>query len=106
MKSIPFSSVREFYQRQRPEGHWFDADSIRFFKTKLPTVAYETQVGVLFITSEVNPSDAKRYSIRRQKIDGGIKTVGTFHVYHTSADALKDIKAMDKAGTTEIKAKE
>ena len=95
MKTIPFSHVREFYVHNRPDGHWFDAATLRFFKSKLPTSAYETQAGVLFVTSETNPSGLKAFSIRRQSVCGEIKTVGEFHSYPTAAAARARIKALD-----------
>jgi hypothetical protein len=96
MKSIRFSEVRDFYQRNQPDGHWFDRDSMRFFKTKLPSVAYETTAGVLFVTSEVDPSGVKAYTVRRQKVNGGITTVGDFHCFTTAAAARAEIKRLDK----------
>ena len=96
MKTIPFSEVRDFYQRNQSDGHWFDADSMRFFKTKLPGSAYETSAGVLFVTAETNPSGEKRYSVRRQLVNGGINTVGDFHSFTTAAAARAEIKRLDR----------
>ena len=101
MNTISFQNVRDYYDRNQPDGHWFDAGSMKFFKTKLPDVAYETAAGILFITSEVNPSGVKAYSIRRQHVDGSIKTVGEFHSYRTSASALKAIKALHNGQAVE-----
>jgi hypothetical protein len=94
MKTIRFTEVRDFYKRNQPDGHWFDAGSIRFFKTKLPEIAYETNAGILFITSEVDPSGVKAYSVRRQLPSGEINTVGSFHSYQSRAAAAKAIKAL------------
>jgi hypothetical protein len=96
MKTIRFTEVRDFYKRNQPDGHWFDADSMRFFKTKLPEVAYETTAGILFVTSEVNPSGVKAYTVRRQAPDGQIKTVGDFHHFRTAAAARAEIKRLDQ----------
>jgi hypothetical protein len=98
MKTIPFSEVREFYERNQPDGHWFDAGAIRFFKTRLPKVAYETNAGLLFITSEIDPSGNKRYSVRRQAVSGDINTVGDFHSHATRAAALAAIKRLHTQG--------
>jgi hypothetical protein len=92
MKTIRFTEVREFYARNQPDGHWFDADSMRFFKTKLPEIAYESDAGIHFITSEVNPSGVKAYTVRRQLPDGQINTVGEFHSYKTRAAAAAAIR--------------
>ena len=96
MKTIPFHQVTDFYSRNQPAGHWFDAASCKFFKTVLPDVAYETTAGVLFITRETNPSGLKRFSVRRQLVSGEIETVGDFHCYTSKAWALKAITQLDK----------
>jgi hypothetical protein len=90
------SDVREFYARKQPDGHWFDKGSMRFFNTKLPRNAYEGDAGILFVTSEVDPSGHKAYSIRRQLPDGDIATVGNFHAYPTRADAMLVVRMMHK----------
>jgi hypothetical protein len=102
MKTIPFTEVRDFYQRNQPDGHWFDADTIRFFKTKLPTIAYETNAGILFVTSEQDPSGVRAYSVRRQLPSGEIKTVGSFHSYRLRATAVNAIKALHNGGTYHV----
>jgi hypothetical protein len=96
MKTIPFFHIREFYARNHPDGHWFDRDTLKFFKSKLPASAYETRAGVLFITSETNPSGVKAFSIRRQTVCGRIQTVGEFRSYPTAAAARARIKALDQ----------
>ena len=92
MKSIPFSEVREYYARQRPDGQWFSAQTMKFFKSRLPRVAYETPAGVLFVTSEQFESTPRRFTVRRQTVDGCIKTVGEFCSYGSRAAALAAIK--------------
>ena len=96
MKSVPFSEVREYYERTQPNGHWFDRSALLFFNSRLPKVAYETNAGLLFITSETNPSNETRYSVRRQDVTGTINTVGEFHSYRTRADALAVVRNLDK----------
>jgi hypothetical protein len=96
--TVGFAEVRNFYAETHPEGYWFEPASMRFFKTKLPAIAYETAAGLLFITSEVNPSGEKRYSIRRQTVSGDIKTVGPFHFYPTRAAAAAEIKRIHQQG--------
>jgi hypothetical protein len=99
MKTIPFHEVREFYQRNRPEGHWFDKGSMAFFGTKLPESAYELSCGgIYFVTRETNPSGESRYSVRRQKHNGDIDTVGEFHKYKTAAAARAAIKQIEVLG--------
>lgn len=65
----------------------------------LPTSAYETDVGVLFVSRETNPSGITAFTVRRQMVDGDIKTVGEFHHFPTAADARAQIKRLH-LGTT------
>ena len=97
MKTIDFSDVREYYERQRPEGHWFDAGTLKCFGCRLPKIAYETNAGVLFVSSELDFSGERRYyNVRRQSVNGDIKTVGKFNDYRTRAEAINAIKALDR----------
>lgn len=96
MKSIPFSQVRKAYADHNPKGCWFDRGTLDFFQTVLPSNAYETNAGTLFVTSEVNPSREKRFSVRRS-INGQILTVGEFHSFPTAAAARAEIKRLDNA---------
>ena len=96
--TIPFEEVREFYSRNQPNGYWFSPDKMRFFRTCLPRVAYETNAGVLFITSEEFPSGNRRYTIRRQLYNGDIVTVGEFHSFPTRSAALAEIKRLHRQG--------
>jgi hypothetical protein len=94
MKTIPMSEVKEFYARNQPNGHWFDRRSMKFFNTRLPRVAYEGNAGILFVTSETDPSGKTAYSVRKQAATGDIDTVGEFHGYPTSQAARDAIRAM------------
>lgn len=95
IKSIPFSNVREFYASQRPDGHWFDESSMRFFKTRLPRVAYVLDTGgIYFVTRETSPRGISAYTVRRQMPDGDIDTVGEFHAYPTPAAARAAIRSL------------
>lgn len=94
MKTIPFSHVRELYAHNQPDGHWFNRSTLAFFKTKLPAKAYETDAGVLFVTGETNPSGLKAFSVRRQRVNGEISTVGEFHHFPTAAAARAEIRRL------------
>ena len=96
MKTIRFTEVREFYKRNNPDGHWFDKDTLEFFQTKLPEIAYQTEAGVHFITRETSPSGVTAYTVRRQLPDGKIRTVGEFHHYLTRAAAARAIRELSK----------
>lgn len=97
MKTIDFDDVRAYYHRNRPDGHWFDAKTLKFFGSRLPSIAYETNAGVLFISSELDFNRERRYyNVRRQGVDGDINTVGKFNDYRTRAEALAAIRQLDK----------
>ncbi len=99
MKTLPFTEVREFYQRNQPDGDWFSDGALSFFKTKLPEVAYELDGGgIYFITGEVGPSGVRKYSIRRQLHNGRIETIGDFYKYDTLAQARAALKSINAIG--------
>jgi len=82
--------VKNHYYK-KTKGHWFDEDSMRFFKSRLNEKLYylPQQNKVLFISSEKGPDMTRRYSIREYSLDtGAIETVGLgFQGYKTLAAA-------------------
>ncbi len=64
--------------------HWFDDDTIQFFKTKLETNLID---GRYFITSERGPYGPRAFSVRMADEDAHIQTVGDFMAYETLEDA-------------------
>lgn len=78
--------IREEYERRRKRagkapGHWFDADSMTFFGTRLEDVLGEVEgCGVVFLTSEQPPTGPRRWSTRLLTPDGEMATVGPFAV--------------------------
>lgn len=80
-------------------GHWFDADTMRFFKTRIESglVACDWVEATAdtpahprrhrFVTSEKGPDGVRRYSVREALPDGSIATVGEFQGYRTLAAA-------------------
>lgn len=71
-------------------GCWFEPATMRFFKTRIESGILK---GKYFITSEQNPSDARRFTIRTFDDEGGIDTVGEFHAHHTYREALEALNA-------------
>ena len=78
--------------------HWFDADSMRFFRSRLSDVGYQAPDGrIYFVSSEQNhgmggPYD-RLYSVRcLTGPKGDIKTIGEFQAFGTSATATKYAK--------------
>jgi len=62
--------------------HFFDADTLRFFKSRVSATLYG---GRYFVTSERGPSDVRAYTVRRAEDDGSIQTVEPFNRLTRSA---------------------
>jgi hypothetical protein len=93
IKTVPFADVAEYYARRQPTGHWFNKEILQLFRTRLPSVAYETPAGVLFITSDCSFDRARQYyNVRRQTVDGDIKTIGRYNDHRTRAEAMNFLK--------------
>ena len=45
--------------------HWFDPDTLRFFKSRIGGAVYQGPGGVYFVTSECGPSGVRRYTVRQ-----------------------------------------
>jgi len=59
-------------------GHFFDADTMRFFKSRIGR-ARKCKSGIwFFVTSEKPPHGKRMYSVRKMELDGDINTVGEF----------------------------
>ena len=71
-------------------GHWFDADTMRFFKSRIES---RIIAGNRFVTSEQPPSGPRMYSVRFFREDGSVGTVGEFCRYLTKEDAIEAAKA-------------
>lgn len=71
MKSITFIPIAEAVRLYSPgEGrHFFDAASMRFFRSRLPQFAYSGPGGIYFVTSEQFVSGSHRkpraYTVRK-----------------------------------------
>jgi hypothetical protein len=93
IKTVPFTDVTEYYAWRQPTGHWFDKAALKVFRSRLPRVAYETLAGLLFITSECDADrDRQYYNVRRQTVDGDIKTIGRYNDHRTRAEAMNFLK--------------
>jgi hypothetical protein len=74
--------------RHRHSGHWFDADTMRFFRCRLPDDYTPLIGGRYFISSEKHetpgyPSGPRLYTIREAFSNGAVDTVGEFQGYET-----------------------
>jgi hypothetical protein len=73
-------------------GHWFDADTLRFFRSRLPTGCVgRVDNTAWFITSEGGPfgRGPRAYTVRRADVStGDVETEGTFRGYATRGAAI------------------
>lgn len=78
------ANIERDYAR-RNGGHWFDADTIRFFRTTFPSGFWDVPAArvTLFVTGERNRFDdtaVRRYSVRAYIWDAAdIETLGDFN---------------------------
>lgn len=69
--------------------HWFDADTMRFFGTKIVSGLI---MGRYFITSEKPPYGPRMWTIREVKnAQGNIGTIGEFCGHNSARDARDTI---------------
>lgn len=78
-------TMRDVKDANRLAGyHFFEPATMRFFKSKVvsPLIA-----GKYFITTETDPCNRTRFTVRLALEDGRAVTVGEFHQYRTKEDA-------------------
>jgi len=87
-KWASMAEVKAAHAARKVGNHWFEKDTMRFFHSRIESGIIR---GRYFITSEVNPSDEKRYSVRYVTDDAEIETLGEFHSYKTKEAAKRAI---------------
>lgn len=84
----PMFSIDAIMRANRESGsHYFDADTMRFFGSRVLDTVYG---GRFFVTSERTGFDhnsPRAYTVREFMPDGSIETVGEFNAYATSGAA-------------------
>lgn len=96
MNRLPIADLVKAY-RPGPGRHWFDADSIRFFRTRLPKYAFPCGHGVYFVTSEQCGHFRRGYSVRKFW-QGRIQTVGEFNSYPSRKSAVRAMRLAMEGG--------
>lgn len=74
--------------RRQHEGHFFDPDTLSFFRSKIGDTVYG---GNMFITSERGARGPRVYTVRRVTKGGDIVTVGEHMDYSSKAQAVRAI---------------
>ena len=67
----------EYKNRTNGQGHWFDPETMRFFKSKIGIVRKKGD-DYYFVSSEKFMDDPRMYSVRKMDITGDITTIGDF----------------------------
>lgn len=84
-REFVYHTIEDVIRANKSIGnHWFDPDTMRFFRTRL---GQELYAGKYFITSEQGPSGVRKWSIRVACVDGTIDTLGEFQAYHSTSAA-------------------
>jgi hypothetical protein len=96
-------NLYEFKELNKSVGnHWFDNDTMSFFKTKV--ITWDTISGY-FITRESFNGNEKRYSVRLADFNTGrVNTVGNFYSYESLSEAKSALKKVHS--TTDLRTKE
>lgn len=96
----PFRTMEDVREANRAIGHhWFDADTLRFFRSRIGGALYG---GRYFVSSEQfqgswsegHYSEPRRYTVRVANQDGTVDTVGEFQAYASRAQALRAIREL------------
>jgi len=75
--------------------HFFERATMRFFQSRVFSTIYG---GKYFVTSEINPSGEKRYTVR-EAIDGGKRIVCQHFFHHeTLANAKREARELSRGG--------
>lgn len=76
---------------RRAGYHFFNADAMRSFGSRLPRKVYPVATGALFVTSEqwhtYDRPEPRLYTVRHIGDDGRTETIGEFQGWETSASA-------------------
>jgi len=85
-------------------GHWFDAGSKRFFRSRVLETVYQGPSGIFFVSSEKGPSGKRLFTVR--EFDPGsanVKTFGPFNeMSRERAQRIAKIAADNRAAAMEI----
>ncbi len=91
METVSVDSVRE--HAKRVGSHWFDADTMRFFRSRVSSYGWRSADGtrVYFVSSERREGCARRYSVRVADMTsedrGCVDTLGTFQQFASRSGA-------------------
>lgn len=67
----------EYKNRTDGHGHWFDPETMRFFKSRVGIIRSKGD-DYYFVSSEKPPHGPRMFSVRHMDIGGDINTIGEF----------------------------
>ncbi len=97
MKFIKEPNFRQMALINADKGrHWFEPDTMRFFKTRLCGNALPGNNGnMFFVSSERGPNKVRAYSVREFEVNTGtVNTVGKFQEFDTLYQANKRLNEL------------
>ena len=103
-------SLRLIRERNKSNGgHWFDVDTLRFFRSRLPTGCVgRVDNTAWFVTSEAAGPfgrGPRAYTVRRADVaTGHVDTEGTFRGYATRGAAITAARQCIRAASAAWKA--
>lgn len=91
MEKPEITDINEVKERaEKKHSHFFDADTIRFFKSRPSFECYKVKDDIYFITSERRDHTVPRFwTNRKVDLDGNIETVGKFQDHSSLREARK-----------------
>jgi hypothetical protein len=97
---FPFTTDHAKRNAREAGSHFFDADAMRFFRSRVLPTMY----GRCFVTSESTGFDhaARAYTVRISMPDGNVETVGEFNGYSDRRTAQRIARECGKA-TAEVR---
>lgn len=104
----PFRHVTDVeaeYYKRNPDGHFFDRDTKRFFRSRTGAIVAQSEQCVYFLTSEKGPHNysPRRYTARVMDTDGNIESVGKFNEHtRTKAQRLAEQAAQHQFTAREL----
>jgi len=86
---------KHYYKNTK--GHFFDDNTMRFFKSRISEDLMYSGALIYFVTSEQGPDDIRKYTVRSYNPKtSDIDTVGDFQQYSTMYQAKQTAKSLSR----------
>lgn len=87
-------------RNEKHDGHFFDADSMKFFTSKVYELCWQKDDNIYFVTSEKDrfyikhKGSIRAFTVRVSNKVGHIDTIGEFQEHKTLSQAINKIKKL------------